>query len=97
MGYRGRYNRTGEETPIGYDEIKRRAYRYIKRNEPHARGASSIGQAIWPKNTMHAQGLGLAGAKQVSRLVKDGLVSERYDVRANAFFLFWVGPKPDGA
>ena len=67
-----RFNRTGEE-PLTLAEIDRRILERLDQ-KPAVSCASQLGQAIWPKNTMRAQGLGLAAAKHIRRLNKAGKV-----------------------
>lgn len=97
MAYRGRRNRTGETTPVPYEEMQRRVYKCMQRHGYIAR-ASEAGQAIWPNNGMHAQGLGLAAVKQLKRMERDGLLAvvvKRFGGRCELVWQ-WCGAKPAG-
>lgn len=60
---------------IDYPTAKRRAMSYMSHRRLYK--ASEIGNAIWPDNNMHAQGLGAAASRILKRMTAEGIVSWR--------------------
>ena len=80
MAYRSRLPRTKES--ISTDECDRRALNFLSRLSDKGplqfARPSEVANAVWPENSMHAQGAGLAGARILRRLADRGLAKWTY-------------------
>jgi hypothetical protein len=56
---------------VTYEVAKRRALACLDTKEPTR--TAEVGRNIWPDNNMHAQGLGAAASRILSRMCKEGL------------------------